>query len=149
MDLTQFFLIAPVLTLQPPFTAEALRSAHGIGVEQKKISQFNQQLSCTVGNILQSAKQGKTEYYVPHSYIENQKDMFPENAYALLFEKLQQIFPDSSVKDVIQQIPLPHFPRQQARHPGAPPPQQQFQEERGIFINWALQPSVAEGNTLS
>ena len=28
MDLTQFFLIAPVLTLQPPFRADAMRSAH-------------------------------------------------------------------------------------------------------------------------
>ena len=135
MDLTPFLLVAPVLTLNPPFLAGELRSSHIILTQQKKINAFNHQLTHTVGTILISAKEGKTQYYIPFSYIENQKNTFPDNSYELFLEKLQQIFPDSSVKDVTQQIPLPHFARQQARHPGAPP--QQFQTERGIMIDWA------------
>ena len=127
MDLTQFFLVAPVLTLQPPFRADAMRSAHGIVLEQTKISKFNHQLTHTVGNIIEAAKQGKTQYYFPHSYIEDNMEQFPEHAYDLFLQKFQQIFPDAKIQDVKQVVPNPNRRSTEKVH-----------EMRGILLDWSV-----------
>ena len=135
MDLTQFFLIAPVLTLQPPFRAEDMRAARGIVLEQTKITQFNLQLTHTVGNIIAAAKEGKTQYYFPHSFIEQQMNQFPENAYELLLQKFQQIFPDAKIQDLKQIVPN-HPSHREQRAPGVP--HQNVHEMRGILLDWSV-----------